>query len=151
MTEAIWFKPVCDQILDKIANWYINYFMGGRPPAKNVYASKPYMSEKTGRVEERVTMVLHKIKFTELELRHLNRLLNLIIPNKPITTLINKVYKGLKKGILIPPNYYLVDLVAYQSEVKEIYDALIKAKSGQLEDISTVISKQDKEEAPFEL
>jgi hypothetical protein len=147
MPNNVWFTPVCDIILKKVNNWYRFYTKG------EVFASRPYLS-LDGRVEERPTIYANKLSFSEFELKHFVRLLELTLPKADVTKVVCRAYEGVRKkqGILIPPNYYLITLAIYPNDVKEVIDALTEAKTGVKQDMSDLVGEnKDKEKAPFEL
>lgn len=149
---AMWFKPVCNNVLTKVAVWYAMYQQDLKSPTNThgkVYASKSYMNLR-GELEDRPTMFLYEIKFTLNEMDHLMRMLNEVIPDEKVTQTMANVAKGLRKGILVPPFYYLIKLALYPEEVKQIVDALLRVKNGTTASIDDLVLDQEGK-APFEL
>jgi hypothetical protein len=73
MAEIIWFQPVCDTLLTRMILFVKNYTNG------HVYASKSFLNTD-GRVEDRPTIYINKVRLTESELTHLVRLTTDLAP-----------------------------------------------------------------------
>lgn len=144
-SDVAWYTPVCDDVLRKIANWYITYRRGD--PA----ASRPWVN-LDGRVVDKVTKYANRIRFKPNELDHLIRIMDALAKTRELVTFYRKVRASLKRGKFLPGGEYEVILDAYPQDVEETLQALIRAKTRKLRTIEDIAKEQmAKGKTPFEV
>ncbi len=143
--DAMWYSPVCDDVLRKVIAWYVHYRRGD-PAATRAWVSMD------GRVVDRVTRWANRIRFKPNELDHLIRILDALAPTPELVDFFRKVRAGLKSGKLLPGGEYEVILNAYIQDVEETLQALLRAKTGKLKSIQDLVKEQiDQGKSPFEV
>ncbi len=143
--DTTWYTPVCDDLLRKVANWYLTYRRGD--PA----ASRPWIN-MSGRTVDRVTKYANRIRFKPNELDHLIRILDALAKTRELVDFYRKVKAGLRRGKLLPGGEYEVILDAYPQDVEETLEALVRAKTGKLKSIDDIAKEQmEQGKMPFAL
>lgn len=128
MADATWFKPICDDVLKKIWNWYCTYETG------DPSASRPFVNME-GRTVDRTTRWANRIRFKPKELDHLIRLVDALAKTRELLLFYTKIREGLRRGRLLPGGEYEVVVDAYKQDVEETLSVLVRAKTGKLKTI----------------
>ncbi len=150
-TNNLWFTPVCDIVLRKIAIWWAQYTRG------DPSADRPFMS-MDGKVIDKITRFANRLKFTDNELGHLVRVLDSVAPADPLNSermlveYFRKIKDGAKRGQLLPGGEREVVLDAYKQDVEEVLRMLVRAKTGELKTMDDFVKEQTETgESPFTL
>lgn len=148
MPGPLWFVPISDIILSKVAVWYRDYEKG------KVYATRDFLTEG-GKFMKKPTIYEANVNFTKKEIEHFVDLVQSVIPKSPVTKRLIEIKTSVmnSKGILKPNTGYQIPFRFYKQDVQEILEALMAAKAGEkLTPIKDVVAEQlDKEQAPFEI
>jgi hypothetical protein len=149
MTEVIWFAPVCDTLLKRMVYLAKTYTLG------TVYASKSFLNTD-GRLEDRPTIYINKIRLTEAELIHLVRLTTTLAPKLDATAQFQKVLAEFKTNRkifkLYPPNNYEFSLALYPTELNKVLEVLMNAKQGMTTNMNDlIINQKEGGKSPFEI
>lgn len=133
--DSLWFTPVCDDLLKTVAHWHARYDQG------EIESDRKWLN-LDGVVIDRPTRYAHRLAFRPVEIQHLLRIMTALAPTSEVTKEITKLHGGLKRGRLLPGGKYLVTVAYWKEDVAEILEALIRAKTGQLETFDQLIKKQ---------
>jgi hypothetical protein len=120
-----WFRPVCDQVLIKVAWWRENYTRG------EVYSTCPFHDPNLG-VIDKPTGYAHRMAWTKAEFDHLVRIMAGWCKDAPLIEELRIIRdKVLPNGRLIPGNKRVITLAFYFQHVDLIYQTLLEAKNGK--------------------
>ena len=143
--SALWFVPVCDDLLLTIAKWYANYENGG------VYADRKWCN-LDGVLVDRPTCFIHKVVLKPIEVQHLARIMEALAPKKSITADVRKLHEEMQVRFRrMPANLrprqstdgkWIIDIAYYKEDLYDIYETLVRAKTGQTETMEDTIKKQ---------
>jgi hypothetical protein len=123
--DAGWYRPVCDQLLTRLIQWYKKYDMGKEA------ADCPQVS-MTGQIVKVITKRAHKVAFRPTELDHLLRLMTASNVNSTLIEDFTRVRDGLQHGALRTGGFRVVELVFYRQDLEEIIHGLLRIKTGKL-------------------
>jgi hypothetical protein len=138
MSDALWFNPVCDQVLAKLVKLYLSYESGA------IYSTRAFVT-KDGRTVAKPTRFANQVALKANEVGHVVRILQTIAPDNPLVAEWQKVQAGLKNGRTIPGGDYVVTLAWYQQDVIETIQLLLKAKTGQAQTVDDFVVGQKQE------
>lgn len=125
MAEPLWFTPVCDQVLAKVARWKTHYDRG------EVHSTRKFNHPVQGVIDLPVCYA-HRLAFTKAEFDHLVRIMEACSQDKAlIEELILVRDKILPNGRLMPGNVRVITLAFFLEHVTKIYDTLLEAKNGK--------------------
>jgi hypothetical protein len=131
---SVWYRPICDHVLTKIILWLAKYEQG------EVAATRKWVN-LDGVLVDRPTMFGHSIAWKGIEFQHLIRVIEAVEPKAAILPDLRKIQSNLKKGRLLPGGQYLVRIAFYKEDIENIYNILMKAKTG-VHTITEVAEKQ---------
>lgn len=136
MPGPLWFSPLCDIILHKVAYWHAFYHRG------EVAATCKFNDPMKG-VIDKPTKYAHKIIWTEREFDTLLRLLDEHCSNKALVAELRQVRTLLPKGRLVqgPGNPRSIIMSFYFEHVDEIRTALLEARDGKTKTIQEYVEE----------
>ena len=135
---ALWFSPICDQVLAKLVHWYRAYETG------EVFATREWLN-LDGIKTDRPTKYLHRIGFKTAELRHLVRILAEQAPGSHLALDFEKVLAGLRRGQLYPGGVYVVKLAFYRDDIREVVALMMRAKGDRSQKLEEVLLRQNEQ------
>ena len=151
---SLWFRPACDHLLAKMQIWHDKYEKG------SVYSTRDWLSQ-VGAVEKVPTRYMHKVPFTPTEFKYLVSLMQEMEPKNKLTADLAKIGEAMAARFTGMPlasrpkwllsGEWIIPLAYYRTDVKEIVDALIRARDNRqsMEEIQK--NKKDEGKALFEV
>jgi hypothetical protein len=133
--DPTWYRPVCDQLFERIKFWYTHYERGAES------ASRSFVT-LNGRIVDRTTMYAHVLQFKPLEIDHLVRLLKALSPHPELASDFERVRAGMLRGRLRPGGTYDITLNFYKEDVADILTVLLRARSGQLKTLEEITAEK---------
>jgi hypothetical protein len=147
MAEALWFRPVCDDLLQKIANWFINYERG------EIFSTRAYL-DKYGGLTEKTIKQAYRIAIKPLEMEHLVKILQALAPKSPLTGDLAGILASMRRRfkdiplknrpMLLVSGEWVIKLAYYRADVQDIVTTLLEAKTGKIQNLAAVLEEQKK-------
>jgi hypothetical protein len=146
---SLWFRPACDTLLAKIQVWHDKYEKG------EVYSTRDWLSP-IGSVEKMPTRYLHRVPFHPVEFKHLIAIMKAGEAKNKLTVDLEKIWQSMQMRFSNVPftsrpkwmasGEWLVPMAYYKADVKELVDALLRARDGRetLEDLMKSQKEQGK-------
>jgi hypothetical protein len=148
MAEALWYRPVCDDLLQKIARWFRDYESG------EVFSTRQYL-DKIGGLMDLPQKRVFRLAIKPLELEHLVLILKALAPKSPLTSDLVGLCEGMKRRFkniplknrpfMVASGEWVVKLAYYRADVQELIGYLIEAKTGKTQNMAAVLEQQKKE------
>lgn len=145
---ALWFTPVCDDLLKKMARWLAGYEMG------EVYSTRDWIAMDGNKVD-RPTRYLHRVAFKPVEWQHLTRIMETLAPKNELVKDLKAVEASMqrrftdmpvaKRPRLLTNGEWLIPLAYWKQDLEEAVAALLRAKTGQTETMETIAEQQKKD------
>src|ERR1017187_8135186 len=145
--SSLWFKPVCDDLLVKIAKWHINYDQG------EVFSTRAFL-DKLGAMSAKPIKRASKVAFRPLELEQLATILTAMAPKNPLTADLVSLNEGMKQRFrniplanrphMLTTGEWVIKLAYYKDDVQEIFDILAEAKTGKVHTTQGLMEQQKK-------
>lgn len=151
---ALWFRPVCDQLLVKIQAWHDKYHRG------EVYSTRLY-ANPIGVVEAIPQLYLHRVPLRPLELKNLVTIMQELAPKSKVTKDLVTVHEQMgsrfssmpvaSRPKLMMSGEWVIPLAYYQDDIKGIIDVLLRARDNRqsMEEIQN--AKKDEGKSLFEV
>jgi hypothetical protein len=120
----VWFSGISDTVLAKVAFWYENWHRGDE------FATRDRINDTGTAVEQVVTKRLHAIQWTKAEFANLVAIMKRVRPKSALTADLDVVLSGFDKNRLNLYGTRNIRIATYLDDVKELYNAVVEAKSG---------------------
>jgi hypothetical protein len=132
---ALWFSPICDQMLYKLRLWRQNYERG------EVAATCKFHDPVAG-VVDKPTKYMHKIAFRPLEFGYFVQILEALCPNKPLVEEIKLFQKeSLPKGQLTIGGARIVSMAFYPEHLDLMIKAMMEARDGKTKTLAEEVKE----------